>query len=84
LGLGSWIIGGDRWEWGWGPQDEKESILTVHKALDCGINWIVTAACYGLCYAEEVIGKAIKDRRQNVIVATKCVSWLEQYKWGNI
>jgi aryl-alcohol dehydrogenase-like predicted oxidoreductase len=72
IGLGSWIIGGDRWEWGWGPQDEKESILTIHKALDCGINWIDTAACYGLGYAEEVIGKAIKDRRQNVIVATKC------------
>lgn len=72
VGVGTWIIGGDRWEWGWGPTDDEVSIRTIHKALDQGVNWIDTAACYGLGHAEEVAARAIKDRRDNVIVATKC------------
>jgi len=72
VGIGTWIIGGDRWEWGWGPHDDEDSIRTIHRALDCGVNWIDTAACYGLGHAEEVVGRAIKGKRDQVIIATKC------------
>ena len=72
IGLGTWAIGGGDWSWGWGPQDEKESIDTIHRALDLGINWLDTAAAYGLGRSEEVIARAISDRRDKVIVATKC------------
>lgn len=79
VGIGTWIIGGDRWEWGWGPQDDEDSIRTIHKALDSGVNWIDTAACYGLGHAEEVVTRAIKDRRDKVYIATKCGrGWNEQ------
>lgn len=71
IGLGAWAIGG-AWKFGWGPSDDKESIRTIHRALDLGINWIDTAAAYGLGHSEEVVGKAIKDRRDQVYVATKC------------
>lgn len=76
LGLGTWAIGGTGWPYGWGPQDEKESITTICKALDLGINWIDTAPVYGLGCAEEVVGKAIKGMTEKPIIATKCgLSW---------
>jgi len=71
VGLGTWAIGGE-WKWGWGPQDDAESIAAIRRALDLGINWIDTAAAYGLGHSEEVVGKAIAGRRDEVIVATKC------------
>ena len=72
IGLGTWAIGGAGWEYGWGTQDEKESIATIHKALDLGINWIDTAPIYGLGRAEEVVGKATKGMSNRPLVATKC------------
>ena len=71
VGLGTWAIGGP-WMYGWGPQDDNTSIVTIHKALDLGINWIDTAPAYGLGHSEEIVGKAIRGRRDEVIVATKC------------
>ncbi|NNE70294.1 MAG: aldo/keto reductase [Rhodothermales bacterium] len=71
VGLGTWAIGGP-WDWGWGAQDDEASIRTIHEALDLGINWIDTAPCYGLGHSEEVVGRAIAGRRDQVIVATKC------------
>lgn len=71
IGLGAWAIGGS-WAWGWGSQDDRESIKTIHKALDSGINWIDTAAVYGLGHSESVVGKAIRDRSQKPYVFTKC------------
>lgn len=70
IGFGTWAIGGGGWEWSWGPQDDRDSIAAIQAALDLGVNWIDTAAGYGLGHAEEVVGKAIKGR-QGVIVATK-------------
>ena len=71
IGLGAWAIGGP-WAFGWGEQDDAESIRTIHAALEGGINWIDTAAVYGLGHGETVVGEAIRGRRKDVFVATKC------------
>lgn len=69
LGLGTWAIGGGSW---WGDNDDAESIRTIHAALDLGINLVDTAPVYGMGHSEEVVGKAIHDRRNQVILSTKC------------
>jgi aryl-alcohol dehydrogenase-like predicted oxidoreductase len=71
IGLGTWAIGGP-WEWGWGSQNDQESIESIHRALDKGITWIDTAPAYGLGHAEEIIAKALGGKRHNVFIATKC------------
>ncbi len=71
VGLGTWAIGGP-WQWGWGPQDDAESLTAIRRALDLGINWIDTAPAYGLGHSEEIIGQAVAGRRDQVIIATKC------------
>jgi len=72
IGLGTWAIGGADWQFGWGSQDDRDSIATIHEALDLGINWIDTAAVYGLGHSEEVVGQAVAGRRDKLIIATKC------------
>jgi aryl-alcohol dehydrogenase-like predicted oxidoreductase len=72
VGLGTWAIGGGGWAYGWGPQDDSESMAAIRRALDLGINWIDTAAVYGLGHSEEIIGRALAGRRDEVIIATKC------------
>lgn len=72
IGLGTWAMGGDNWAFGWGPQDDSASRQAVHEAIDAGINWIDTAPVYGLGRSEEVVGEAIRDRRDELIIATKC------------
>jgi aryl-alcohol dehydrogenase-like predicted oxidoreductase len=71
IGFGAWAIGGP-WDFGWGPQDDDESIATIHAGLDAGINWIDTAPAYGLGHSEEIVGRALKGRRKRAILATKC------------
>jgi aryl-alcohol dehydrogenase-like predicted oxidoreductase len=79
IGLGTWAMGGDGWAFAWGKQDDDASVAAIHRALDSGINWIDTAAVYGLGHSEEIVGKAIADRREEVLVATKCARvWDEQ------
>jgi aryl-alcohol dehydrogenase-like predicted oxidoreductase len=73
LGLGTWAIGGP-WRFGWGPVDDAESIAAIRRAVDEGINWIDTAAVYGLGHAEEVVGQALQGYAagEDVFVCTKC------------
>jgi aryl-alcohol dehydrogenase-like predicted oxidoreductase len=59
IGFGSWAAGGG-WAFGWGPQDDALSIAAIHRALDLGVNWIDTAAIYGLGHSEEVVGRAVQ------------------------
>jgi aryl-alcohol dehydrogenase-like predicted oxidoreductase len=72
VGLGTFAIGGAGWPFAWGHQDDKDSVDTIRRALDVGINWIDTAPVYGLGHSEEMVGKAVKGRRASVILATKC------------
>jgi len=72
IGYGAWAIGGGNWEFAWGAQDDDESLRTIERALDSGINWIDTAAIYGLGHSEEIVGRALKGRAQRPYVFTKC------------
>src|SRR5579864_3334981 len=72
LGIGAWAMGGSGWQFAWGPQDDNDSIAAIHAALDRGLNWIDTAAVYGLGHSEEVVAKALQGRSQRPYVFTKC------------
>ena len=72
LGIGAWAMGGAGWAFSWGPQDDDESINAIHAALDRGINWIDTAAVYGLGHSEEVVARAVKGLSNRPYVFTKC------------
>ena len=72
VGLGTWAIGGGDWKFGWGAQDDALSIRTIHEAMAVGINWIDTAAVYGLGRSEEVVGRALKEMKDKPIISTKC------------
>lgn len=79
VGYGSWAIGGTGWQFAWGPQDDKDSIAAIHRALELGANWIDTAAVYGLGHSEEVVGSALKSwRGPRPYVFTKCVRRLDE------
>lgn len=72
VGLGTWAIGGGDWKFGWGPQDDALSIRTIHEAVAVGINWIDTAAVYGLGHSETIVGRALREIRDRPYVSTKC------------
>lgn len=73
IGFGAWAIGGGNWEFAWGPQDDSQSVAAIHRALDLGINWIDTAAIYGLGHSEEIVGQAVKTwPGPKPFVFTKC------------
>jgi len=72
LGVGAWAMGGGGWQFAWGPQDDKASIAAIRAALDSGINWIDTAAVYGLGHSEEVVARALKGVSPRPYVFTKC------------
>ena len=76
IGFGAWAIGGGNWQYGWGAQDDNDSLAAIHRALDGGINWIDTAAVYGLGHSEEVVGQALKQASTKPLVFTKCsMTW---------
>src|SRR5258708_25668585 len=63
VGFGAWALGGGGWEFAWGPQDDADSIAAIHRALELGVNWIDTAAVYGLGHSEEIVARALKEWR---------------------
>jgi aryl-alcohol dehydrogenase-like predicted oxidoreductase len=71
LGFGAWAIGGGGYDWGWGRQDDEESIAAIHHALDLGVNWIDTAAQYGFGHSEEIVGRALAGLVDRPYVFTK-------------
>lgn len=75
MSMGTWAIGGGTW---WGDNDDNLSIQAIHSALDGGINWVDTAPVYGFGHSEEVVGRALKGRRNNVALSTKCA-----LQWDN-
>ena len=79
IGFGAWAIGGGNWEFAWGAQDDQESITAIHQALELGVNWIDTAAIYGLGQSEEIVGQALKSwSGARPMVFTKCsMRWHE-------
>ncbi len=72
MGFGAWALGGGDWAFGWGAQDDDDSVAAIHAALDKGINWIDTAAIYGLGHSEEVVARALKGITHRPYVFTKC------------
>jgi aryl-alcohol dehydrogenase-like predicted oxidoreductase len=74
VGFGAWAIGGGDWAFGWGPQDDLESIATIRHAAERGINWIDTAAVYGLGHSEEIVRQALEEipAAERPYVFTKC------------
>ena len=72
IGVGAWAMGGGGWAFAWGPQDDRKSIAAIHAALDGGVNWIDTAAVYGLGHSEEVVAKSLEGRTDRPYVFTKC------------
>jgi aryl-alcohol dehydrogenase-like predicted oxidoreductase len=82
IGIGAWAIGGGKWEFACGAQDDEQSIAAIRAGLDRGMNWIDTAAVYGLGHSETVVGRAIKGLRTRPYIFTKCS--LVWDKSGNI
>lgn len=72
IGLGTWAMGGEGWRFSWGHQEDHESITAIHRALELGVNWVDTAAVYGVGHAEEVLAQALQTTAYRPYIATKC------------
>ncbi len=85
IGFGSWAIGGSGWRAAWGPQDDEEAVEAIKRALELGVNWIDTAAVYGLGHSEELVARALKGVSERPYVFTKCsLVWDENGEVGNV
>jgi aryl-alcohol dehydrogenase-like predicted oxidoreductase len=84
IGFGAWAIGGSGWEFAWGGQDDADSVAAIREALDSGINWIDTAAVYGLGHSEEVVARALEGDRNRPYIFTKCsMVWNDRREIGH-
>jgi aryl-alcohol dehydrogenase-like predicted oxidoreductase len=84
IGFGAWAIGGSGWEFAWGSQDDKDSVAAIREALDAGVNWIDTAAVYGLGHSEEVVARALDGMGNRPYLFTKCsMVWDEHREIGH-
>ena len=72
IGFGAWAIGGGDWQFSWGPQDDNDSVAAIERAIELGVNWVDTAAVYGLGHSEEVVGRALKSVSTKPYIFTKC------------
>jgi len=85
VGFGSWAIGGAGWQFAWGAQDDRASIAAIHRALEQGVNWIDTAAVYGMGHSEEVVARALKTwpgGRPYVFTLKFLQAGFESYLWS--
>jgi aryl-alcohol dehydrogenase-like predicted oxidoreductase len=83
IGIGAWAMGGGDWAFSWGRQEDDQSVSAIHAALNAGVNWIDTAAIYGLGHSEEVVGRAIAGRVDRPYIFTKCgLVWNEKREIG--
>jgi len=84
IGFGAWAIGGSGWEFAWGYQDDRESVAAIWEALDSGVNWIDTAAVYGLGHSEQVVGQTLQGMNNRPYIFTKCsMVWDEKRQIGH-
>ncbi|NTU59124.1 MAG: aldo/keto reductase [Chlorobiaceae bacterium] len=84
VGLGTWAIGGGDWAYAWGSQDDRDALAAIRRSVELGINWIDTAAVYGLGHSEELVGRAIADMAEKPYIFTKCsLVWDGQRKVGS-
>ncbi len=84
VGFGSWAIGGENWSHGWGPQDDSKAIAAIEKAVELGVNWIDTAAVYGLGHAEKLVARALEGMTRKPLIFTKCsLVWDHNRRIGN-
>ena len=72
VGFGSWAVGGGGWQFAWGAQDDAQSIAAIRRAIELGMNWIDTAAVYGLGHSEEIVSKAVAGVSERPYIFTKC------------
>jgi aryl-alcohol dehydrogenase-like predicted oxidoreductase len=83
VGFGAWAIGGPGWAFAWGPQDDRDSTAVIREALDLGVNWIDTAAVYGLGHSEEIVAQALEGMSDRPYIFTKCERvWNEKREIG--
>ena len=82
VGFGAWAIGGGGWEFGWGKQEDEDSVAAIKRALEMGVNWIDTAAVYGLGHSEEVVARALQEwKGARPYIFTKCsMVWNKERK----
>src|SRR4051812_20285834 len=71
VGFGAWAVGGAGWEFGWGAQDDEDSTAAIERALELGVNWIDTAAAYGLGHSEEIVARAVEGVADRPYLFTK-------------
>jgi aryl-alcohol dehydrogenase-like predicted oxidoreductase len=84
IGFGSWAIGGANWAYGWGSQDDGDAIAAIQKAVELGVNWIDTAAVYGLGHSEKLVAKAVAGMKHKPYIFTKCsLVWNEHHQISN-
>jgi aryl-alcohol dehydrogenase-like predicted oxidoreductase len=84
IGFGAWAIGGGGWEFAWGSQDDRDSVAAIREALDAGVNWIDTAAVYGLGRSEVVVARALEGLRDRPYLFSKCsMVWNEHREIGH-
>lgn len=84
IGVGAWAIGGNKGRFTWGAQDDQASIRAIQRAIDLGVNWIDTAAIYGMGHSEEIVGKAVKESREKPYIFTKCsLVWNDKWEASN-
>jgi aryl-alcohol dehydrogenase-like predicted oxidoreductase len=84
IGFGAWAIGGSGWEFAWGQQDDRESVAAIWEALDSGVNWIDTAAVYGLGHSEEIVARTLQGMSNRPYIITKCsMVWDEKRQIGH-